>query len=276
MGPRIVSSSCDFLEILNHTKVPHFWQNVLISLGSVRGLVPQEPGITQDTRAAFSLADICEEGKRRVVKTRELWLFQDVMAESIFYNQHISGRWGARVLEAEGTKDVLTQTHHSGEATMLRVSEDRRRAAAGVLKVYSLLAERGITHVADLVTGKNGGRIAIRPHGSLPKQRSAPFDPVISVESYGRLRSGFPKEWLDAIDRANQIRATNPGKPWEELWEEPQTYYSVDPGGKWVRQITAGKAGALFGVSPSGRLRPFPTSKPAPRDARWNKRFWKS
>jgi len=225
--------------------------NVLVALGGVRGLIPNVKN-QLEKEASLSLSDICSGGRERTVKVREEWTLQDVMAESLFYNQHIGGRWGARVLEAADST-VLRRTHHRGDATLLRVSRERREAAEGVLATFTAMASKGLTHISDLIKGKEQGQIRFMTHAELPRSRR---EAIISTDSYARLLQGIPSEWRDAIDRANRKRRDDPGRGWAELEETPDESYAVSPSGKWIRQMRGETPGrTLWAITPAKRLR---------------------
>ena len=126
MGQSIITSACDFLAVLDGAEVPLWWQSVLVAWGGLPGLMPAAE------QGGFNpLVGWAEARDRRTVAVRKDWTAEEVANESLFFNLHLSGRWGARVLEV--TEGTLERTHRSGSAVFARVSRQRRIDAAEVL-----------------------------------------------------------------------------------------------------------------------------------------------
>ena len=60
----------------------------------------------------MGLLPVMLQGVPRPALSQSGWTLMRVMMEP--YNQHISGVWGARVLETPATADVLLRSHESG------------------------------------------------------------------------------------------------------------------------------------------------------------------
>ena len=160
-GLRLLVSACDFLALLEDGPlVPDFWQTALVAWGMYPAPIPFDPeGPTpgdeaerrqrahSEQEANVGLTTVLTRGLRRPALPQSGWTLMRVMMEPLAYNQHISGVWGARVLETAGTADVLRRTHAAGTATIVRVSSVRRRQAADVLHRYLAVARAGFTHV---------------------------------------------------------------------------------------------------------------------------------
>ena len=114
MGRGILTSNCDFLAVLGRADIPIWWQSVLVAWGGLPGLVPAVDQEGMDPCVGWAEA----RQRGRTVAVRADWTAMVVANESLFYNLHFSGIWGARVLEVDSA--TLERTHRSGDAVHLR------------------------------------------------------------------------------------------------------------------------------------------------------------
>ena len=273
-GLRLLVSACDFLALLEDGPlVPDFWQTALVAWGMYPAPIPFDPeGPTpgdeaerrqrahSEQEANVGLTTVLTRGLRRPALPQSGWTLMRVMMEPLAYNQHISGVWGARVLETAGTADVLRRTHAAGTATIVRVSSVRRRQAADVLHRYVTVARAGFTHVMHLlVLDRECKCIRLRRYGEL---RCRGQQMCMTAARYRQLVDGMPAEWHEVLATATASL--------RECLARGETCTLLDlahmyplPRGAWVRlpdglvarvgdDQTVG--GQRWHVSPAGRL----------------------
>ena len=183
-----------------------------------------------------------------------------MLVEPLAYNQHISGVWGARVLEPSSS-DVLQRDHSLADpATLTRVSQARRELAAAVLRRYLAMAAAGYTHFVHLVVVDEAvGRVRVRRYEEMSRRGQSP---CMSEARYRDLISCLPLEWVAILDSASALLRTrlDEGKPCG-LADLARTYPLAE--GVWVRLPSGlvthvGKMGVIpdtgWAVSPTGRL----------------------
>ena len=287
-GRRLLLSACDFLAVLSDSRVPAFWQSVLVCWGMADAPIPvtdtepaarrpsgsrragdahgrEEPREHPPQIPSVGFDRVWNGGATRSVTVGGVWSLLAVLCEPLAYNAHIGGVWGARVDEPRGSVDVLEQTHRDGKACLTRVSSARSDQAAEVLGRYLRVAEAGYTHMADLVVvDVERVRVRLRRYNELAR-RGQPA--CMSEERYRSLVSGLPPVWLDALERASELLAERLHAGLASSLQDLAEAESL-PEGVWVRRRSTGEvcqvglhgymgtAGSRGVVSPAGRLVP--------------------
>ena len=273
-GYRLLMSACDFLAVLEAGPVvPDFWQNAFVTWGMYDAPVPHTPGadvpsgaqlaetVRAERAACVSFDAVWTEGRSRTALPQRGWTLARVAMEPLAYNQHISGVWGARVLEPTVSADVLTRTHECGSATLTRVSTARRRQAAMVLRRYLAVAAAGYTHMMHLlVVDRALGRVRMRRYAELSRRGMPPCMPE---QLYAKLVAGLPAAWLEVLDTASAMLTQRMQRgeacALEDLIHayplEQGTWVSL-PSGHVTRVGSSGVGeGSMWAVTPTGRLR---------------------
>ena len=100
MGRRLLHSSCDFLAQPQET--PNYWRLALKAHGTLRGLVPYDgTPDAQNQRTPETIHRYAEPKGACTVRVGGHWPLGRVLMEQLFYNPHLSGRWGAATLDPE-------------------------------------------------------------------------------------------------------------------------------------------------------------------------------
>ena len=252
MGRGILTSNCDFLAVLGRADIPIWWQSVLVAWGGLPGLVPAVDQEGMDPCVGWAEA----RQRGRTVAVRADWTAMVVANESLFYNLHFSGIWGARVLEVDSA--TLERTHRSGDAVFARVSQERRDIARKVLQRYSVMAAAGVTHVRHLLRCENG-QLRWARHGELGMRRGSACE-LLPPGVYVELLKGVPAQWRAAIEAANAAVAGVVPAP--DMATVLASTASPDGRRSWV-ELTDGVVcerrgvslqSEAYGVSPSRRL----------------------
>ena len=139
-GTRLVMSNCDFLEL--HDSTPAFWSCALLCAGQLAYLAPN---VSQQNAQPFV------PHSRRTVNVRPDWTLAQIAMEPLFYNPHMSGRYGARASDPPAF--LRTERDKPGaRPTLLRASPQRRQDASVMYKRSQDVAAAGFTHACHLLT----------------------------------------------------------------------------------------------------------------------------
>ena len=269
-GYRLLLSACDFLAVLD-ADVPAFWQNVFVTWGMFDVPVPRDETDTEEMDphacacAQLGFEAVWTHGVARVALPQTHWTLMRVLMEPLAYNQHLSGVWGARVLEPAAAADVLERDHCDGTATLTRVSRARREQARMVLARYTAVARAGYTHVLHLlVVDERLERVRVKRYDELHVRGQVA---CMSAVVYRQLVSGFPPAWWEVLDTASGLlrERIQCGAPCslEDLARSfplPKAVWVRLPSGR-VHQVCESTAVMEWGeagsaVSPTGRLVP--------------------
>ena len=249
MGKRLLVSSCDFLELPD--TMPPYWRIALTSWGALRGLVPSAKQTTTHTpEVTYRQA---REGRTRVVHVDGDWSLPRVLVEPIFYNPHLSGWWGASVLDPP--RYELDHRLGKSKAHFLRHSAERVDDAKEVYERSRRFAALGITHVCHLLT----------PHGrllsweKLTRLVGRRGERPCSREEFEALISSLPRRWKNVLDAAAGWIAQRGGRSMSDAvgeWEVPASAWLWVPKGE-KRLVVSAKpeASDVYEWLSSGELR---------------------
>jgi ribonuclease HI len=201
MGKRLLISSCDWLKLPEET--PQYWRYALKSMGALRGLVPRDS--EPDGQRGFTPEVTYREarhGRRRTVRVGGEWSVGRVLMEPLFYNPHLSGWWGACVLDS--TTEELEHRIQRPKIRWARQSAARVAEAEEVYARSRKFAGYGITHVCHLLNGtlkimtwgELKGIHGRRGGGGVPCER-ADFEALIA---------SLPKVWREVINTTSASR----------------------------------------------------------------------
>ena len=231
MGRRLFHSSCDFLNLPE--TMPAYWRIALKTHGTLRGLVPYdgEDAAQKDHTPEVTYRQ-ARAGVPRTVRVGGLWSIGRVLMEPLFYNPHLSGWWGAAVLDSPDWERLARDK--KPKPKLCRWTNEREEDAREVYERSVRFAEVGVTHVVHLLGGD--GR---RPMAWREFRRSCHPNPPCDQHEYSRLIESLPEAWLitlrDAvlnrprpIDWQECVRTSDlPGNAWTCMNDNGQ-------GRRWV------------------------------------------
>ena len=197
MGRRLLVSSCDF--IMLPSDMPQYWRIALKENGLVRGLVPYD-GSDNEQRGFEPEVTYREarQGKRRTVRVGGDWSFGRVLMEPIFYNPHLSGWWGASVLDAQ--QAALDGRLREPATALTRYSAQREADAREVYERLQRFAAVGLTHLCHLV---ERGRLItwdrLRDFREIVGRRGVM---PCNRDEFEALCAAVPRAWKEVLDDA--------------------------------------------------------------------------
>ena len=251
-GHRLLISNCDFLCISDDT--PPFWSTVLQAFGSRRGLVAavDQGGANPEVPYAEARA-----GTPRTVNVHSDLTLAEILMEPCMYNPNIGGWFGAKVLEPDGFE--RQDKARRPTVALYRGTEGRKQLAQEYYQITLAYAQAGITHVIDLLTG-------LRPGQRLNLRAVDPLWPPIVQQTYMELLRGLPRQWLEQIRDARDLKARCPHLNWQNFVRQFPRRKDVWVQGEGGVVTQVGMDGQQrkewYVADPTGRLR----SAPCPSD----------
>ena len=226
MGRRLLISSCDWLMLPD--EMPMYWRLALKNMGQLRGLVPWDGTHDgQQGRTPEVTYRSAREGVARTVRVGGEWSLGRVLMEPLFYNPHLSGWWGAAVLdEAEW---VLNDRVARAKVVWSRQSDGRVADATEVYRRSQQFARLGITHVCHLLTGSGKLMSWEQLRGVVGRRGQDPC----TQQEYGALLGSIPSVWRDVL---NHAAASWPGGSANDALRR-----AILPPGAWTCAIIGGR-----------------------------------
>ena len=194
MGKRLLISSCDFLALSVNT-VPLYWRTALQQWGALRGLVPWA-GEQKPPRKSEVTYHQARNGVAREMRVDGQWSLGRVLAEPLFYNPHLSGWWGAPVLDTPEFE--LQHRVRTPKVMFARQSVQRVQDAREVYMRSKKFAAVGLTHICHLLDSQGnimtwqGLKLHVGRRGEMPCEEP----------EFEQLLASIPQRWQDIIRTA--------------------------------------------------------------------------
>ena len=176
--------------------MPAYWRIALKTHGTLRGLVPYdgEDAAQKDHTPEVTYRQ-ARAGVPRTVRVGGLWSIGRVLMEPLFYNPHLSGWWGAAVLNRllDSPDWERLARDKKPKPKLCRWTNEREEDAREVYERSVRFAGVGVTHVVHLLDG-----------GGLPMawrefRRSCHPTPPCDQDEYSRLIKSLPEAWLATL-----------------------------------------------------------------------------